>query len=138
MANTILLTNGRIETIFNERDFLELVDECMGSDAREWLEEHLAEKDGDANYVTYLEKEADRFYNVGSPEGKKGAPPPSGGHGSRKHFRRQQDERITAGGSAPAGSSLYEGCDPMGGYSRTPGADGAVSRLHGRAAEAGA
>ena len=59
MANTILLTNGRIETVFKERDFLDLVDECMGSDACEWLEEHLAEKDGDANYVTYLEKEAD-------------------------------------------------------------------------------
>ena len=59
MANTILLTNGRIETVFKERDFLDLVVEYMGSDAREWLEEHLAEKDGDANYVTYLEKEAD-------------------------------------------------------------------------------
>ena len=59
MANTILLTNGRIETVFKERDFLDLVDECMGSDARGWLEERLSEKDGDADYVTYLEKEAD-------------------------------------------------------------------------------
>ena len=59
MANTILLPNGRIETVFNKRDFLELVDECMGSDAREWLEEHLAEKDGDADVVSYLENEVD-------------------------------------------------------------------------------
>lgn len=59
MANTILLPNGRIETVFNKRDFLELVDEYMGSDACRWMEEWLAEKDGDADYVTYLEKEAD-------------------------------------------------------------------------------
>ena len=59
MANTILLTNGRIKTVFKERDFLDLVDECMGSNARGWLEDWLAEKDGDTDYVTYLEKEAD-------------------------------------------------------------------------------
>ena len=59
MANTIMLPDGRIETVFNKSEFLNLVDEFMGYDAREWLEEHLAEKDGDANYVTYLEKEAD-------------------------------------------------------------------------------
>ena len=57
MADVLFLTNGRIETIFTERDFLELVDECMGSDAREWLEEWLAEKDGD--YIDDLEKEND-------------------------------------------------------------------------------
>lgn len=59
MANTILLTNGRIETVFKERDFLDLVVEYMGSDAREWLEEYLAEKDGDADVVSYLENEVD-------------------------------------------------------------------------------
>ena len=59
MANTILLTNGRIETVFKERDFLDLVVEYMGSDAREWLEERLAEQDGDADVVSYLEKEVD-------------------------------------------------------------------------------
>ena len=56
MANTILLTNGRIETVFKERDFLDLVVEYMGSDAREWLEEHLAEKDGDADIVSYAQQ----------------------------------------------------------------------------------
>lgn len=59
MANTIMLPDGRIETVFKERDFLDLVDECMGSDARGWLEERLAEKDGDADVVSYLEKEVD-------------------------------------------------------------------------------
>ena len=59
MANTIMLPDGRIETVFKERDFLDLVDECMGSDACRWMEDWLAEKDGDADYVTYLEKEAD-------------------------------------------------------------------------------
>lgn len=59
MANTILLTNGRIETVFNKRDFLDLVVEYMGSDACRWMEDWMAEKDGDADDVTYLEKEAD-------------------------------------------------------------------------------
>ena len=59
MANTIMLPDGRIETVFKERDFLDLVVEYMGSDACRWMEDWLAEKDGDADYVTYLEKEAD-------------------------------------------------------------------------------
>ena len=61
MAETLFLTDGRIEIIFSDRDFLELVDRCMGSDARGWLEERLAEKESNADYVSDLEKETDRL-----------------------------------------------------------------------------
>ena len=54
MADVLFLNDGRIETVFNEQDFLELVDECMGYDARCWLEERLAERD-----IDDLEKEVD-------------------------------------------------------------------------------
>ena len=47
MAETLFLTDGRIETIFDERDFLGLVDECMGNDARRWLENRLEENGED-------------------------------------------------------------------------------------------
>ena len=59
MAESLFLTDGRIEIIFSDRDFLELVDRCMGSDARGWLEERLAEKESDADYINDLEKETD-------------------------------------------------------------------------------
>lgn len=59
MANVITLPDGRNETIFDERDFLNLVDGRMGSEARRWLEDWLAERDGDADYIGDLEKEAD-------------------------------------------------------------------------------
>ena len=51
MAETVFLTDGRIETIFNDRDFLGLVEECMGCDARGWLEDRLAEKESELEYA---------------------------------------------------------------------------------------
>ena len=59
MAETVFLTDGRIETIFNDRDFLGLVEECMGCDARGWLEDRLEEKESDLGYAICMEKEAD-------------------------------------------------------------------------------
>ena len=59
MANVITLPDGRNETIFGERDFLNLVDGLMGSEARRWLEDWLAERDGDSDYIDDLEKETD-------------------------------------------------------------------------------
>ena len=43
MANTIMLPDGRIETVFNKSEFLNLVDEFMGYDACRWLEEWMEE-----------------------------------------------------------------------------------------------
>lgn len=59
MANVITLPGGRNETIFDEQDFLNLVDGCMGFEARRWLGDWLAERDGDSAYIDDLKKEAD-------------------------------------------------------------------------------
>ena len=59
MANVITLPDGRNETIFDERDFLNLVDGLMGSEARRWLEDWLGNNDDVADYIDDLEKEAD-------------------------------------------------------------------------------
>ena len=59
MANVITLPDGRNETIFDERSFMDLVEKYMGSDARCWLEDWLGNNDDVADYVDDLEKEAD-------------------------------------------------------------------------------
>ena len=59
MANVITLPDGRNETIFDEQDFMELVERYMGSDARRWLEDWLGNNDDVADYIDDLEKEAD-------------------------------------------------------------------------------
>ena len=57
MADVITLKNGRNEIVFDERSFLELVDEYMGPDARHWLEDWLSENDDASDYIDDLEKE---------------------------------------------------------------------------------
>lgn len=57
MADVITLKNGRNEIVFDERGFMELVDEHMGADARRWLEDWLCSSDDDAEYIDDLEKE---------------------------------------------------------------------------------
>lgn len=59
MADVITLPDGRNEPIFDERDFMDLVERYMGSDARRWLEDWLGENDDVADYIDDLEKEAD-------------------------------------------------------------------------------
>jgi len=59
MANVITLPDGRNETIFDEQDFMELVERYMGSDARHWLEDWLGNNDDVADYIDDLEKETD-------------------------------------------------------------------------------
>ena len=57
MADVITLKNGRNEIVFDERSFLDLVDEHMGPDARHWLEDWLSENDDASDYIDDLEKE---------------------------------------------------------------------------------
>ena len=59
MADVITLKNGRNEIVFDERGFMDLVDEHMGSEARRWLEDWLGNNDDVADYIDDLEKEAD-------------------------------------------------------------------------------
>ena len=53
----IALPGGKTEVIFDDRDFLNLLEERMGYDARCWLEERLEPSGDDAEYIAYLEKE---------------------------------------------------------------------------------
>ena len=57
MADVITLKNGRNEIVFDERSFLDLVDEHMGPEARRWLEDWLSESDDDSEYINDLEQE---------------------------------------------------------------------------------
>ena len=59
MANVITLPDGRNETIFSERDFMDVLERYMGPDARRWLEDWLGNNDDVADYIDDLEKEAD-------------------------------------------------------------------------------
>lgn len=61
MANVISLPDGRNETIFTERDFMDLLEEYMGSEARRWLEDWLGENDDVSDYIEDLEKEAENL-----------------------------------------------------------------------------
>ena len=60
MASVITLPNGRNETVFDLRDLLELVETHLGDEARRLLEEYLEPESEDAEYIEYLEKEADQ------------------------------------------------------------------------------
>ena len=57
MADVITLKNGRNEIVFDERSFLDLVDEHMGPEARRWLEDWLSETNDASDYIDDLEKE---------------------------------------------------------------------------------
>ncbi len=57
MADVITLKNGRNEIVFDDRSFLDLVDEHMGPEARRWLEDWLSESDDDSEYIDDLEQE---------------------------------------------------------------------------------
>ncbi len=59
MANVMQLPDSRIETIFGERDFLDLLETYMGSEARRWLEDWLGENDDMSDYIDDLEKESE-------------------------------------------------------------------------------
>jgi len=41
MADMLTLWDGNVQTVFSQDDFLWLVDEYMGMDARRWLEEFI-------------------------------------------------------------------------------------------------
>ena len=58
MATVITMPDGKNETVFDERDFMELMERYMGWEARRWWEDMRSEDD-DAAYIEDLEKEID-------------------------------------------------------------------------------
>jgi hypothetical protein len=59
MADVLQMWDGDIQTVFSIDDFIQLVDEYMGMDARRYLESYLDDSDGALEYAEDLEKERD-------------------------------------------------------------------------------
>lgn len=57
MADTLMMWDGNIQTIFSLDDFIQLVDEYMGVDARRWLEARLSDLDEAWSYTEELKRE---------------------------------------------------------------------------------
>lgn len=62
MADTLMLKNGRVETLFDFKDFLDLIDDYLGYDARHFLE----------NYMTDFEENLRYELEYGDEEGSEG------------------------------------------------------------------
>ena len=64
----IQLKDKRVENILEPRHMLDLVDEYMGTDARYWIEDYLAEADGQtaevADLEAWYEKRIDHYKEV--------------------------------------------------------------------------
>lgn len=59
MADTLMLWDGNVQTVFSVDDFIQLVDEYMGMDARRYLEEKFDDSETAWSYVEDVEKERD-------------------------------------------------------------------------------
>ena len=59
MATTIMLPDGKIETVFDLADMLRLIEDRMGWEARELLEEWIRPDSDAEEYIAYLEKEVE-------------------------------------------------------------------------------
>ena len=60
MAEVLQLSGGRTEIISTEKDFLELVEEMMGNEARSWL----AEKFNDLREIEALERQLEDEHDL--------------------------------------------------------------------------
>ncbi len=60
MADIIQLNGGKLETVFDIYDMLELINIHLGDDASRWIESYLSEIESgdDAEYISSLENEA--------------------------------------------------------------------------------
>ena len=59
MARTILLPDDKVETVFDLADLLRLIEDRMGWEARELLEEWIRPDSDAEEYIAYLEKEVE-------------------------------------------------------------------------------
>ncbi len=59
MATTILLSDGKVETVFDLADLLRLIEDRMGWETREQLEEWFKPESDVEEYIAYLEKEVE-------------------------------------------------------------------------------
>jgi len=66
MSDTLMLKNGRAETLFDFRDFLDLVDDYLGYDARHYLENYMTDFEEDLRYELEYGDEEDSEGSEGS------------------------------------------------------------------------
>ena len=59
MATTIMLPDDKVETVFDLTDLLRLIEDRMGWEARELLEESIKPDSDSEDYIAYLEKAAE-------------------------------------------------------------------------------
>lgn len=59
MATTIMLPDGRSETVFDLADLLRLIEDRMGYETRDLLEEWIRPDSEAEEYIRYLEKEVE-------------------------------------------------------------------------------
>ena len=59
MATTITMPDGRNETVFDLADLLRLIEERLGYEVRDLLEEWIRPDSDAEDYIKYLEKEAE-------------------------------------------------------------------------------
>ena len=59
MATTIMMPGGKVETVFDLADMLRLIEDRMGWEARELLEEWIRPDSDAEEYIAYLEKEVE-------------------------------------------------------------------------------
>lgn len=57
MADTLMMWDGDVRTVFSMDDFIQLVDEYMGMDARQWLEGELSGSGEAWAYAEELERD---------------------------------------------------------------------------------
>ena len=71
MAQVIQLKDGSLHTVLGEQDILSLVEEKLGMEVRQVLEEFLFEHSEDAEYIADLEKEGalHEYYHPDTGEG---------------------------------------------------------------------
>ena len=60
MANVITMPDGRNSIIFDLRDLTDLMEEYMGSEAKDWLLDYLADTYGTEDEINSIMEESDR------------------------------------------------------------------------------
>ncbi len=59
MATTIMMPDGKVETVFDLADMLRLIEDRMGWEAKELLEEWIRPDSDAEEYIAYLGKEVE-------------------------------------------------------------------------------
>lgn len=92
MADTLMLKNGRVETLFDFKDFLDLIDDYLGYDARHFLENYITDFEEDLRYE--LEYGAEEECVNPEPEDSASSSAEADNSGSRSNY--PADKRHTS------------------------------------------